>query len=393
MSEAIPITTGQDATVFEVPEIRSSEAVALERIEELRRQLRHYVAERRRWVGSVRRVLGARAIRGSNSIEGFNVSVEDALAAIEGNEPAEAGNADWLAISGYRRAMTYVLQLAHDEHFEYSPGLVRSLHFMMTEHTLDAGPGLWRPGPVWVRNDASGEVVYEAPEAEAVPELVGALVKQLQTQAAAPMVRGAMAHLNLAMIHPFRDGNGRMARCLQTLVLAREQILEPEWCSIEEFLGANTEPYYDSLADVGRGAWQPERDARPWVRFCLRAHYIQAVSVLRRARESENIWTAVDEIREAKGLPERAMGSLFDATIGLRIRNASHRKHVQLLDQVEISHQVATNDLRTMVKAGLVDQHGSKRGTYYVAADPLVEIRERVRAGREPIDASSLFDT
>jgi Fic family protein len=380
--------------VYELPEIRAPEIAALERIEELRRQLRFYVAEPRRWVGSVRRVLGARAIRGSNSIEGFNVSVEDALAAMEGEQPVEADQTDWLAVLGYQRAMTYVLQLAHDEHFEYSPGLIRSLHFMMTEYTLDAGPGLWRPGPIWIRNDATGEVVYEGPEDDAVPGLIDELIDQLESSKdSPPMVRGAMAHLNLAMIHPFRDGNGRMARCLQTLILAREQILSPEWMSIEEFLGANTQPYYDILADVGGGRWNPDGDARSWVRFCLRAHYIQAVSVLRRVRESENIWVAVDELREAEDLPERVMGSLFDVAIGLRIRNASHRKGVELTEQVEISNQVATNDLRRMVQAGLVDQRGSKRGTYYVAADPLVEVREKIRADRKPIDASSLFDT
>ncbi len=41
------------------------------------------------------------------------------------------------------------------------------------------------------------------------------------------MIRAAMAHLNLVMVHPFKDGNGRMARALQTLVLARERILAP----------------------------------------------------------------------------------------------------------------------------------------------------------------------
>lgn len=382
-----------EAMVYEVPDIRAPEAAALERIEELRRQLRYYVAEPRRWVGSVRRVLGARAIRGSNSIEGFNVSVEDALAAVEGDEPAEAQDHDWLAVLGYQRAMTYVLQLAHDEHFAYSPSLIRSLHFMMTEYTLDAGPGLWRPGPIWIRNGATGETVYEGPESEEVPVLIDSLIDQLKAdEGCPPMVRGAMAHLNLAMIHPFRDGNGRMARCLQTLALAREQILSPEWMSIEEYLGVNTQAYYDILTEVGRGGWHPEGDARPWVHFCLRAHYIQAVSVLRRARESERIWVAVDELRGANGLPERAVSSLFDAAIGLRIRNASHRKDVELTEQEEISHQVATNDLRAMVRAGLVNQRGSKRGTYYVAAKALVEVRERIRADRQPIDAGSLFD-
>jgi Fic family protein len=379
--------------IYEIPEIRDSEEAALERIEQLRRELRFYVAEPRRWVGSVRRVLGARAIRGSNSIEGFNVSVEDALAAIEGDEPAEAEQSDWHAVLGYQRAMTYVLQLAHDEHFEFSPALFRSLHFMMTEYTLDAGPGLWRPGPIWVRNDATGQVVYEGPDPDAVPALIAELVDQLDANGdTPPMIRGAMAHLNLVMIHPFRDGNGRMARCLQTLVLAREQILSPEWMSIEEFLGANTQPYYDVLADVGQGVWRPDGDARPWVRFCLRAHYIQAVSVLRRARESEEIWVLTDALRSEKRLPARSIGSLFNAAIGLRIRNASYRKDVELVEGEQITNQVATNDLRKMVEAGLIEQRGSKRGTYYVAAEPLIQVREQVRSGREPINATALFE-
>ena len=182
--------------VYETPEIQPEEQVALERIEELRKQLRFYVAEPRRWVGSVRRVLGAEAIRGSNSIEGFNVSVEDALAAMEGFEPTEAPWRDWQAILGYRRAMTYVLQLARDEHFELSPGLIKSLHFMMTEYDLEAGPGLWRPGFVYVRNDATGEVVYEGPDKDAVPGLIDELIDAMaNSEDCPPMVRGAMAHL------------------------------------------------------------------------------------------------------------------------------------------------------------------------------------------------------
>jgi Fic family protein len=380
--------------IYEIPEAQAPEAAALARIDELKRQLRHRVAEPRRWVGSVRRVLSARAIRGSNSIEGFEVSVEDALAAVEGEEPVEANERDWHAVVGYRRAMTYVLQLARDDHFAYSSSLIRSLHFMMTEYTLEAGPGLWRPGPIWVRNDATGEIVYEAPESEVVPGLMEELVDQLQVHTGSPaIVRGAMAHLNLAMIHPFRDGNGRMARCLQTLALARDRILSPEWMSIEEHLGANTQGYYDILGEVGRGSWLPEGDARPWVRYCLRAHYLQALSVLRRVRESEALWVAIDDLRQAHGLPERVISTLFDAATGLRVRNASHRKSVELTELERISNQVATNDLGAMVRAGLLLQHGEKRGARYVAADRLLEARGKIRQDREPIDAGALFDT
>jgi Fic family protein len=378
--------------IYRPPAIGAAERTALERIDELRQQLRFRVAEPRRWLGSVRRVLSARAIQGSNSIEGFDVSVEDALAAVEGGEPSEASQRDWLAVLGYRRAMTYVLQLAQDPHFEYSSALIRSLHFMMTEHSLEASPGLWRPGPIWVRNDATGEIVYTAPEAEEVPILVEELMGQLKAEEdLPPMVRGAMAHLNLVMIHPFRDGNGRMARCLQTLALARDRILSPEWMSIEEYLGANTQAYYDILAEVGRGVWRPDDDARPWVRFCLQAHYAQAEIVLRRVRESERLWVAIDELRETRGLPERVVSTLFDAATGLRVRNASHRKNVELNELTEISHQVATNDLGAMVKAKLLSKRGTKRGTYYVATEELATVARKIADASPPTMAASLF--
>ena len=377
--------------IFETPALGTEELRALERIEEIRRQLRFHVAEARRWTGSVRRVLGALAIQGSNSIEGHNVTLDDVVAAVEGNEPTEAGEEDWNAIEGYRRAMTYVLQLGRDPHFRYSQETIRSLHFMMTEHSSDAGPGLWRPGPIWIRNEASGDIVYEGPDADQLVSLIDELVSSLDADHSTPaMVRGAMAHLNLVMIHPFRDGNGRMSRCLQTLVLAREQILVPEFCSIEEYLGQNTASYYQLLRDVGGKEWHPEKDALPWVRYCLQAHYVQTRSVLRRVRESEAMWGELEGLVRIHRLPLRAMGALFDATIGLRVRNSSYRAVLRGWDD-EISNQVATTDLKAMVEAGLLLQKGRKRGTFYQAAPPLVEIWTRVRENREPIDPESLF--
>jgi Fic family protein len=250
---------------------------------------------------------------------------------------------------------------------------------------------LWRPGAIWIRNDQTGEIVYEGPDAEVVPGLMEELVAQLRgCDGDAPMVRAAMAHLNLAMIHPFRDGNGRMARCLQTLILAREGILASEFSSIEEYLGANTQAYYDVLAEVGRGAWSPHHDARPWVRFCLTAHYVQAVSVLRRMNESERVWMALDQLIVEHHLQPRCEGALFDAALGLRVRNATYRAGLKGW-QEDISHASATADLAAMVKAGLLEKKGQKRGTYYVAARPLLDIRQKFMRGRQAIDTSSLF--
>jgi Fic family protein len=263
---------------------------------------------------------------------------------------------------------------------------------MTTEYDLDASPGLWRPGPIWVQDEATGNIVYEGPEHEVVPALVDALVEQLsEPSEARPMVRAAMAHLNLVMIHPFRDGNGRMARCLQTLVLAREGVLVPEFCSIEEYLGRNTQSYHDILAEVGRRAWHPENDARPWVRYCLEAHYVQAASVLRRVRESEKFWGYLEELIEADSLPDRSIEALFDASLGLRVRNASYRSNVAR-GWDEISNQTATTDLRQLVDAGLLVKHGAKRGTYYLAARQISDFRRQLRHERETIVTDDLFE-
>ncbi len=378
--------------MYRTPDLCAEEEAALRAIDRVRKQLRYSTAEPRRWVGSVRRVFAARAIQASNSIEGYHVSVEDAIAAIDGEALADAQQQDAQAVSGYRRAMTYVINLAQDEHFEYSAALIRGLHFMMTEYSLDAWPGRWRPDPIWVRNDATGEAVYEAPEHDLIPDLVDELVGHLEGDRSTPViVRAAMAHLNLVMIHPFRDGNGRMSRCLQTLVLAREQILVQDLSSIEEYLGRNTSRYYEVLGEVGKGMWNPSNDARPWVRFCLEAHYVQAESVLRRIRESGQMWVEMETLRQAHRLPERVTAALFDATIGLRVRNAGYRALLRGWGE-EISNQVATTDLRSMVNAGFLRAHGRNRGAYYDAAEPLVRIRTTARSARQPINTDSLFD-
>lgn len=382
--------------LFRPPPLGPGELAAIERIGELRKDLRFFVAEPRRWLGPVRKILSAKAIQGTNSIEGYDVSDDEAVAAVAGDEPhGDSPQQSVKALLAYQRAMTYVLQLAKDEHFHYEPALIRSLHFMMTEYDSDASPGLWRPGPIWIRNDETREIVYEGPDPESVPHMVACLMQEIEQMGDdyPAMVKAAMAHLNLVMIHPFRDGNGRMSRCLQTLVLAREGILSPEFCSIEEYLGRNTQSYYDVLSAAGRGSWNPENDTTEWVRYCLTAHYVQAASVLRRVRESETTWGLLEEAVERTKLPTRTIEALFDATFGLKVRNASYRTAVQSASpDYEISNQTATKDLNRMVQAGLLTKKGTKRGSYYVAARSLVDIRSAHRDQREKITFDHLFD-
>ena len=361
--------------LFATPDLTPDERDVVSRIEDLRRTLQFQTSgSPARWTGSLRRAMLARAIQGSNTIEGYTVDLADAMELAEGEGAIDAADETRMAIAGYRDAMTYVLQLSKDPHFTYSDGLIRSLHFMMLRYDMSRSPGLWRPGPVFVHHEPTGETVYGGPDAEQVPALVGELVADMQTTTGAPaLVRAAMAHLNLVMIHPFRDGNGRMARILQSLVLAREGILAPEFASIEEYLGRNAQAYYDVLAQTGGGSWHPERGARAWVRFCLTAHLRQARTLSTRVEQSERLWTLLEAEATRLGLPDRVVLALFDAALGFRVRNSQYQVHA------DVSDYAGGRDLKRLVESDLLEPRGEKRGRFYVAHPRLLALVEPIR--------------
>jgi Fic family protein len=183
-----------------------------------------------------------------------------------------------------------------------------------------------------------------------------------------------MAHLNLVRIHPWRDGNGRMSRCLQTLVLARDGVLSAEFSSIEEWLGTgrNTYDYYDALARVSGPVWAPEHGAQSWVRFCLRAHHMQAQLVRRRFDEYAALWTGLEELAGRRGLPERTVAALFAAARGARVRRATYQHDAGLTEGQ------AVRDLRLLAQLGLLTTHGETKARTYAGGADLRELDHRV---------------
>ena len=368
--------------LFTAPTLTDSDLALLEEIGEYRSRLRWQLHEPKRWTGSLRRLSFARNIQGSNSIEGFVASLDDAAAVVARQDPISVDEGTRRALVGYREAMTYVLQMSDDDDFDYDERLLKSLHFMMTSDSLANRPGLWRTGAIFVRRDIDGSIVYEGPEIGEVPHLIRELCGSLnESSTEPPLVRAALAHLNLVMVHPFRDGNGRAARCLQSLVLARTGVLSPVFMSIEEYLGQHTQEYYDVLATVGGGSWQPARDTRPWVEFMMTAHVRQAQTLLDRVRESEHLWIALSELVADLRLPERSLAALFDAAQGMKVRNGTYRASFEIASE-QISEQTAGGDLRRLVEAGLLETRGERRGRHYVAGAPLVELMDRIRGGR-----------
>jgi Fic family protein len=321
----------------------------------------------------------ARAVQASNSIEGYDASLDDVIAVADGEDPLDADTETRLALAGYQEAMTYVLQASQDDDAVVDEGLLKALHFMMLKHDLAKNPGRWRPGDIFVRREKTNEIVYTGPDAELGPGLIEQTLEDIEEAIHIPvLIRAAMAHLNLVMIHPFKDGNGRMARCLQTYILARERIVSPVFSSIEEYLGANTDEYYAVLAQVGQGRWHPDNDPRPWVRFCLTAHYRQMITVLRRISQYESLWVSLNHIVSRRRRTERSIGPLCEAAYGFRTRRASYVKNVDVTFGEPIADLTASRDLKALVNAGLLEPVGDTRGRYYIATDELKAYRQQV---------------
>lgn len=362
--------------IHEYPNLEGIDAEVLGMIREQRRLLRFQVGQNPlRWDGFLRKNTFARALQGSNSIEGFNADLSEAVAIVDDERPDTLEEETRRALEGYRKAMTYIMRVHDDPHTEINAQFIRSLHYMMIDYDMTKLPGQWRPGSVYVVHEPSGDTVYEGPEPIDVPRLMDDLVAQINS---APVVESstvlaAMVHLNLAMIHPFKDGNGRMARALQTLVISQNGASSPIFCSIEEWLGRNTSAYYEILKEVGQGSWHPKNSALPWVRFCLRAHYQQAATLIKRNAHFGRVWTEIAGIVKQMGLSDRMEGPLLEASFGYKIRNQRYR------NENDISDVVATRDLKKLCDAGLLTPVGEKRGRYYVAETKLVELALRTR--------------
>jgi len=361
--------------------LTSNDRRVLDRISQMRHDLRYFVIqEPRRWSGFLARMTRARALRASNSIEDINVSAEDALAIVDNEEATEADKATVQAVQGYHNAMDFVLQRCKTEHFHFSEDFILAIHFMICQHDMSANPGNYRKGWVGVRNTRSGEIVHEGVDREKLEPLMLELVDYMNDPLVeSSVLKGAMAHLNLTMLNPFSDGNGRTARCLQSAVFADKGILAPVFSSIEEYIGHNQQEYYDVLAETGGGGWYPERDCTQWVRYCITGHYRQAQTLLRRTQEFSRLYDELLGILEKADLPARSALGLLQAAVGGKVRNSSYRV------SADISNNLASRDLKGLVDAGFLLAEGEKRGRQYVASPEILELRRKTRLPK-PID-------
>jgi Fic family protein len=350
--------------IFATPAIGKDLHGRLAELDRLREELGGDAEKMAPWMGALRRAVRASSIESSTSIEGYSVEPAEAIALTSGTATGDGEDENQLAVACYARAMDHVGAMARDPSFHWSERVILDLHFDASHFQRDKSPGLWRTGPISVTGP-NGGIDYRGPDGEEVPALMSEVAAWLEgAEGVHPVVLAAMAHLNITSVHPFRDGNERVARIVQSLVLAREGLLSPEFSSIEEYLADNTPAYYAALRDTQGGSYQPDRDASGWVRFCVGAHIAQASRRLDQIHEAAARWERLEREVGARDWPDRFTIALERSLLG-GLDRAGYGA------EAGVSPATVTADLRRLHDSGLVEQRGRGPGTRYWASDEL----------------------
>lgn len=200
------------------------------------------------------RINRIKTIRGTLAIEGNGLSGEQITALLEGR-PVVAPADEVQEVKNALRAYSLLEELDPCR----AEDLLRA-HAQM-EQGLIEDAGSYRTGSAGV---VSGQrLIHLAPDAGRVPCLVGELLDWLATTDEHPLVVGAVFHYEFEFIHPFSDGNGRMGRLWQTLIMSRWRPIFRD-LPIENIVYNHQQAYYRALAQSG-GA----QGCTPFIEFML----------------------------------------------------------------------------------------------------------------------------
>lgn len=225
--------------------------------------------------------------------------------------------------------------------------------------------GAWRPeeaGPMQVVSGPLGRerVHFEAPGAKRLESEMRRFLKWFNDADAStldPVVKAGVAHLWFVTVHPFEDGNGRIARAIADMALARADRSKDRFYSMSAQIEAERKDYYRQLENQQRGTL----DITEWLRWflgCLDRAMDRAEETLEAVLFKARLWDFIN--RKPVNERQRLMiNRLLDGFKG----NLTTSKYAKI---AKCSTDTALRDIRDLVERGiLVQNSGGGRSTSY----------------------------
>lgn len=219
--------------------------------------------------------------------------------------------------------------------------------------------GAWRDGTMQVTSGPMGKetIHFDAPAAERLPHEMKAFLEWMEQKTNVdPVIKAAIAHLWFVTIHPFDDGNGRIARAIADLQLARADASTQRFYSMSAQIQAERNAYYDILERTQKG----DLDITPWLEWFL--HTLmrameQTDETIARTLARAKFWET-HRNTHLNARQHKILGMLLDDFFG----NLRASKYATI---TKTSADTALRDLRDLVDKGILEQQGGGRSTFY----------------------------
>ena len=249
----------------------------------------------------------------STQIEGNRLTQVQVEAVLIQGKRISQRERDEREIKGYYAALDFVETFSTD-HSSIDEPFIRRLHaLVMAGGRRRCKPTPYRDGQNVIRDATTGRIVYMPPEAADVPVLMQEMVSWINehaTLAPVPIV-AAMAHYQFATIHPYYDGNGRVARLLTNTVLHQHGFGLRSIFNLEEYYARNLREYYAAL-EVGKShnyyLGRAKADISGWIKYFIAGMAESFEAVRHRMEQSSEAgdrtqWLRSLDARQRKVLP------------------------------------------------------------------------------------------
>jgi len=300
-----------------------------------------------------------RAVHHGTHIEGNLLKKDEAKDVLLGKQVIGRPR-DIQEVINYRKVIEFIDEEAKKKIEKITEQLIKKLHRILTDKVLPpTEQGEYRKKQVVIRNSQTGEVTFRPPPPIEVPFLMREFVYWLNTwdfQKIHPVLKAGIAHHELVRIHPFLDGNGRVARILATLILFLGGYDIRRFFSLEEYYDKDAISYYENLQKATAG------DLTSWLEYFT----------LGAAIEFEKVKEKILKLSKDIKLKEKIGGQQVFLT-DRQIKIIEYIQEVGYLQNQsfkilfpDISEDSVLRDLKELMNKGLIKKVGSTKKARYI---------------------------